>query len=113
MYFHISGTSYSFISREETCRHRKTYVAPYYCTQGINKALGGKVCEQQCSNWAACIGYSVVLHLDKCILYPSVATRCPEGWKTEEERREKGRVAKTLLDLVDGGSSGYCKFKQG
>ena len=43
-YFHISGTSYSFVSQKSTCRHdEKSYKAPYYCTGGS----GGKVCEQE------------------------------------------------------------------
>ena len=102
--FHILGTSYSFVSQTSTCRHRKQQNnPPYYCKGG-----SGKVCEQRCSNWTACVGYSVLADEDKCILYPSLATPCPEGWSGE-----KYPVAKTALDLVDGGSSGYCKFKQG
>ena len=103
-YFHITGNSYTFVSRTSTCRHIDGYEVPYRCTGGS----GGKVCEQECSKWAACIGYGVLRNTDKCILYPSFATPCPEGWS-----EGKGPVATAVLDLRDGGSSGYCKFKQG
>ena len=42
-------------------------------------------------------------------MYPSLATPCPKGWS----RGGNGPVATTVLDLVDGGSPGYCKLKQG
>ena len=103
-YFHITGNSYTFVSRTSTCRHIDGYEVPYRCTGGS----GGKVCEQECSKWDACIGYGVLRNTDKCILYPSFATPCPEGWS-----EGKGPVATAVLDLRDGGSSGYCKFKQG
>ena len=106
MCFHFSGTSYSFVSQTSTCRHEKDwYNAPYYCTGGS----GGKFCEKQCSNWTACIGFSVLMDTGKCIMYPSLATPCPKGWS----RGGNGPVATTVLDLVDGGSPGYCKLKQG
>ena len=116
LYFYISGIQYSFISGQRPCVHKHAYPiwVLYNCVQ-YSKSATAK-CEQHCSNWATCIGYSVENQNSdhpKCRLYPSQPGSCPsKEWHLSASDLP---IARNKDDLRPNPSPvpGYCKYKHG
>ena len=94
------GNCYTELSTTHYCDHSNGGY-PTYCTKNPQSN-----CQQQCDQWASCVGYSVSLNNPLyCNIFPSDGL-CPAGWTTYSHT-----LATTAEQLVAGTTADYTCYR--